>query len=138
MDASPNSYGTNDLWIAIDLTNDPVSSASEALLTLHGTATNVWTTTNIWQLLSKPDLRSPFWTPGQYVVNDAGAGQITFDPLLIGDTLAMFFRGVGGDTVVEITPDSSFPTPSSQMPQAAMTVKLRNSMWESTPNFPTT
>ncbi len=109
MDASPNSYGTNDLWIAIDLTNDPVSSASEALLTLHGTATNVWTTTNIWQLLSKPDLRSPFWTPGQYVVNDAGAGQITFDPLLIGDTPAMFFRGVGGDTVVEITPDSSFP-----------------------------
>jgi hypothetical protein len=99
MDPTPNDFPTNAPYLTIVLTRDTNSNA-QAALTLHGTSA-----TNYYQLISKPSLdvaEAPFWTPGQWVFNDSGTNQILFDPLLTGDSPAMFFRGVSGDTIVGI------------------------------------
>src|SRR5262249_47584463 len=105
MDASSSDLPTNGLILSITPTTNSVTQEPEALLTLFNT------TTNSYQLLSKPSLDEttppfwppfwgPFWIPGQVTSNDNGTNQITFDPVPTDTNDMSFFRAVSGDTVV--------------------------------------
>jgi len=101
-----SSYGSNDLWLEIHRTNNP---ADVVFLTLHGT-----TSTNLYQLQSKTNLRQTNWSFGQTLLS-ASDGSTDFNPVFTFGKPGNFFRAqkavdniriVAGDNALEPTNSS--------------------------------
>ena len=90
-------YGSNDLWLEIELDTNLTGYVD---LILHG-ATN-----GFWQLLSKTNLvEVKPWTFGEILFDDGTTNELLYTPLPDSDPPIDFFRTVGGDTMVSITPN---------------------------------
>jgi hypothetical protein len=88
-----SSYGSNDLWLEINLTNNP---ADFVLLTLHGTRS-----TNFYQLQSKTNFSQPKWALGQTLLSP-NDGETDFTPVSTFARPDNFFRAQKAQDIIRI------------------------------------
>lgn len=94
-----NIYGSNGIWLELVIdANDPTLVDP----ILHGV------TNGYWELFSKQDLSGPLgignWVPVEISQADGSTNALSFTPISLIGISQTFFRAVGGNTAISITP----------------------------------